>query len=130
MSEQQEKVYWVPDELDEKQGICTLNDPDKRYRVYVKYDDMIHLWFYDDEYGFDCDTGAYGLDWKQTSHHSYYWCIGGPEELDKAIAQLQAIKGAVIQWRAKYGKRFPVDWEAYAKGEKTLEQAQELDKEA
>lgn len=129
MSEEKKEKYWVPDELDENQaGLCTLNDTEGRYRCYVKWDDTIHFWFYGgDRYGFDCDTGKYGADARKTGHHEYYRYIGGVEDLDEMIAQLQAIKTTASEWYAKRGRRWPPDWDAYVKGEKTIEEAQKLD---
>lgn len=120
---------WTPDIYDEQNGLCTLNDSEKELRVYAKWDDMIHLWIYNDEYMFNCDSGEYGPETRKTTHCSYYWCIGGIEELNALIAKLQAIQPAVTKWYAERGKRWPVDWDAYVKGTKTLEEAQMLDKE-
>jgi hypothetical protein len=127
MSDQEKPVHWLEDKIDAEQGLCTLNSTDKQYRCYCKFDEMIHFWFYGDEYGFNCDTGEYGIEARGTGHHEYYWCIGGVEELDKAIAQLQSIKTSAAEWYAKRGKQWPPDWDAYVKGDKTWEQALTLE---
>jgi hypothetical protein len=129
MSTKEPKRYWEPDPTDEQQGLCILNDPEKRYRCYCKWDGMIHLWFYEDEYAFNCDTREYGPEAAKTSHDDYYWCIGDIEVLDDVIARLSAIKDSAKNWYAQRGKRWPPDWDGYVHAGKTIEQATTLPEE-
>src|SRR5690348_1969 len=47
--------FW---DIQEKNGLLNLLDPDKHIHAYVKWDGEIHVWYYDDnETGFDHDTG-------------------------------------------------------------------------
>lgn len=119
----EKEQYWIPDKFDEQKGLCTLNDPGKRFRVYAKWDESLHFWFYENDYSFDCDTGE---KLSGTNHYDYYWDIGGLEELDDFILRLQALKEDATTWFASRGKLWPPDWEGYIKGDLTIEQATTL----
>lgn len=110
----------------EASELLNLLDPEKHVHAYVKWDDSVHLWYYqDNSEGFDHDTGIEDhTDWGFThkSNHDLYRII----DVDEEIARLQSLKDIAVKWFAERGKRWPPDWEGYRTGKLTIEQAIQL----
>jgi hypothetical protein len=100
----EQHTYWT---IKEENGLLHLLDPEKRLYVYVKWDGMIHVWFYETPVLYNHDTGIedYGIGSK--GHHDYYWMYG---DIDEEIARLQSLKEIATKWFADKGEVWPPEW--------------------